>query len=105
MGAVNTHQSNEPTLAFLLEVLHDLMARHSFDIRIEFVPSAENVVADAASRGDWGRFYAYMRTHADLEVSDIVMLNVQAQRRSSWSLKLRSMRTSQRRLKESQAQA
>ena len=104
VGAVNAHQSNEPTLAFLLEVLHDLMARYSFDIRIEFVPSAENVAADAASRGDWDRFYAYMRTHAGLEASDIVMLNVQAQRRSSWSLKLRSMRILQRKLKESQAQ-
>jgi hypothetical protein len=100
VGAVNAHKSNAPTLAFLLEVLHDLMARYSFDIKVEFVRSEENVAADAASRGEWERFYSFMRDTTGLQKSDIVMLDVQEQVRCEWSSKLRSIRILQERMTE-----
>lgn len=102
VGAVNDHKSNKPTLAFLLEMLHELMARYSFDVRINFVASEDNVAADAASRGEWRRFYAYMQETVGVTKSDIVMLPVQEHARSLWSLKLRSMRTLQGQMTGSQ---
>jgi hypothetical protein len=101
VGAVNAHKSNAPTLAFLLEVLHDLMARYSFDLRIRYVKSAENVAADAASRNEWERFYEFMES-VGVPRNEIVMLPVQETVRRSWSSRLRSIRTSQARMKESQ---
>ena len=60
LGAVNRHASNSATMAYLLRILHDLQARFSFDLRIEYVASAVNVAADALSRGDMARFYEFM---------------------------------------------
>lgn len=36
-GAVNSHKSPAPSLQLLLDVLHDLQARFSFDLRLEYV--------------------------------------------------------------------
>ena len=99
--AVNARRSNAPTLAFLLGLLHDLQARFSFDVRIDYVKSEENVAADAASRGDWDRFYSHMQT-VGFTPSDVVWVPVQEARRSSWSYKLRSLRILQGRLTDRQ---
>ena len=36
-GAVNSHKSPAPSLQILLDILHDLQARYSFDLRLEYV--------------------------------------------------------------------
>ena len=95
--AVNARRSNAPTLAFLLGLIHDLQARFSFDIRIDYVRSEDNVAADAASRGDWDRFHDHMQT-LGFTPSDVVWVPVQETLRSSWSYKLRSLRILQGRL-------
>ena len=104
MGAVNAHKSNAPTLAFLLEQLHALMAQYSFDIRVKYVKSEDNVAADAASRNDWERFYEFMSETAGIQRSDIIMLPVQEDVRSSWSSRLKSMRILQARMKQDREQ-
>ena len=102
-NAVNARRSNAPTLAFLLGVLHDLQARFSFDIRVDYVRSEDNVAADAVSRQDWGRFYEYMES-IGFSPSDVLWVPVQEDLRSCWSSKLRSMRILQGRLTERQKQ-
>ena len=104
VGAVNAHKSNAPTLAFLLEQLHALMAQYSFDIRVKYVKSEDNVAADAASRNDWERFYEFMSETAGIQRSDIIMLPVQEDVRSSWSSRLKSMRILQARMKQDREQ-
>jgi hypothetical protein len=98
LGAVNAHKSNSPTLAFLLGLLHELQARFSFDIRIEYVASADNVAADALSRGDWDRFIEFMQSVGVTE-SDIVIVPVQEHKRCSWSSRMRSMRCLQKQMR------
>ena len=80
------------------------MARYSFDIKVEFVRSEENVAADAVSRGEWERFYSFMRDTTGLQKYDIVMLGVQEQVRCDWSSKLRSIRILQERITKKQEQ-
>ena len=90
VGAVNDHKSNSPGLAFLLGVLHDLMARFSFDLRLKYVASKLNVAADAASRGDWNRFYSFMSS-VGFPKADLVRIPVQGSLRHSLTSKLMSM--------------
>jgi hypothetical protein len=100
-GAVNAHKSNAPTLAFLLGILHNLQARYSFDLVVKYVKSEDNVAADAASRRDFERFYAFMLS-LGVSSADIVWLPVQETLRSSWSSELKSMRIAQHAMKEKQ---
>ena len=91
-GAVNAHKSNAPTLAFLVGLLHGLQAQYSFDFRLKYVRSEDNVAADALSRLDYLRFFSFMQEQG-VQESDIVFVDVQETVRQEWSLKLRSMRT------------
>ena len=90
VGAVNDHKSNAPGLAFLLGVLHELMARFSFDLRLKYVASKLNVAADAASREDWVRFYSFMKS-VGFPKADLVRIPVQDSLRHSLTSKLMSM--------------
>lgn len=98
VGAVNKHASNSATMAFLLRILHDLQARFSFDLRIEYVKSADNIAADALSRGDMERFYEFMSS-VGFDRNAIVMVPVQEALRSEWSSRMRSMRSLQKQMK------
>lgn len=49
-----------PSLALLLGELHRLMAKFSFDLRLEYVKSKDNVAADALSRLDFDTFFTFM---------------------------------------------
>jgi len=91
LKAVNKRRSNAPTLAYLLGRLHMLQARYSFDLRVEYVRSEDNVAADAASREEWERFYVHMLS-VGYDKSAIVWVPVQVALRSSMSSKLRSLR-------------
>jgi hypothetical protein len=97
-GAVNAHRSNAPTLAFLLGLLREMQSRYSFVLRLDYVKSEDNTAADAASRRDWDRFYAFMLS-VGVSRDDIVWVPVQETLRSSWSSELRSMRTAQHAMK------
>ena len=101
MKAVNARRSKAPTLAFLIDRLHMLQAEFSFDLRVKYVASEQNVAADAASRGDWDRFYAHMSS-VGFTRDDIEWVPVQETLRSSMSSKLRSMRMLQGALTDAQ---
>jgi hypothetical protein len=92
VDCVNGHKSNAPSLAFLLGYLHSLMARFSFELRLKYVKSAENVAADALSREDWERFYSFMLS-VGFQRSDIVWIPVQATLRNALSSRMLSMRS------------
>jgi hypothetical protein len=102
-GAVNAHKSNAPTLAFLLGILHNLQARYSFDLLVRYVKSEDNVAADAASRRDFERFYAFMLS-LGVSSTDVVWLPVQETLRSSWSSELQSMRIAQHAIRDAPIQ-
>jgi hypothetical protein len=70
-GAVNSHKSAVPSLAFLLRKLHELQATYSFDLRLEYVESKVNVAADALSREAMDVFDEFMVSHG-YEISSIV---------------------------------
>ena len=95
VDCVNAHKSTVPSLAHLLLVLHDLMARFSFELRLKYVKSEENVAADAASREEWDKFFAFMSS-VGFEKSDLVRIPVQEETRRSITPKmmyLRSLKT------------
>ena len=93
VAAVNNHKSSAPTIAFLLSIVHRMQALFSFDLRLEFVYSEDNVAADAASREEWGRFKSFMQS-VGYEEDMIVWydVNTQVGVRSETSSKMISMR-------------
>ena len=101
--AVNDHKSPVPTMAYLLEWLHELQAKYSFDLRLEFVASKDNVAADAASREEWDRFFAFMSS-SGYDENMIVWFDVddQVNTRSTASSAMRSMRRLQIDMKQEQ---
>ena len=56
VAACNGHDSSKPAIAVLLAWLHELMALYSFSVELEWIKSADNIAADALSRGDRLRF-------------------------------------------------
>ena len=91
--SVNEHKSSVPTMACLLDVVHEYQARCSFDLRMIFVKSEDNVAADAASREEWGRFFSFMQSvgYDDCDI-DWLDVNSQVELRSSIVSELKSMR-------------
>ena len=91
VDCVNNHKSSVPTLSYLLLVLHDLMARYSFELRLKYVKSADNVAADAASREEWKKFFDFMFS-VGFPKTDLVRIDLQESRRISLTSKMMSMR-------------
>ena len=91
VDCVNNHKSAAPSLAYLLLVLHDLMARYSFEIRLKYVKSEENVAADAASREEWDKFYTFMES-VGFPRADLVRIPVQEEVRRSITSEMMSRR-------------
>ena len=89
---VNNRKTTAPSLAFLLLKLHDLMARFSFELQLKYVASAENVAADAASREEWDKFFAFMLNTCKLQRSELVRIDVQEKERVSLTSAMMSMR-------------
>lgn len=95
VGCVNNHKTTAPSLAYLLLILHDLMARYSFELRLKWVASEDNVAADSASREAWAKFFNFMHS-VGYERSDLVRVHVQEDVRSSLTsrmIALRSLKT------------
>ena len=61
--AVNRKKPGTPSMAFLVGEMHKLMALFNFDVRIDFVKSKDNEMADAFSRRAWARVLNFLRTH------------------------------------------
>ena len=93
VDCVNNHKTTAPSLAYLLLVLHDLMARYSFELRLKYVKSKDNVAADAASREEWDIFFDFMRS-VGFQKSDMVRIPVQETARRLLTSKMMSMRLS-----------
>lgn len=60
VDAVNRSKATTPSIAFLVGEVHKLQALHSFDLRLIFVPSKDNEMADALSRKAWKRVAAFI---------------------------------------------
>jgi hypothetical protein len=80
---VNKRHSTTPTIAFLLGQIHLLQSRFSFDFRLRYIKSKENMCADALSRDDLRAFFAYMQATLNLSPSQLVCVPVQPKLRSS----------------------
>ena len=78
--AVRNGRSKCLATSWLLQELHTLQALHHFEVQLDWVPSEENVAADAASRQDWDRFFSAVAGHEDIthlpltQVSDQVLV-------------------------------
>lgn len=92
--AVNDRHSTIPTIAFLLGKIHNLMSRYSFDFRLRYIKSKDNVCADALSRDDMRTYHSYMRDNFNLSPSQLVCVPVQKLNRNSFTSSLISMRHS-----------
>ena len=78
-------------VSWLLRHLHWLQAWFHFDVDyLVWVPSEDNVAADAASRGDWRRFFeAVTGPEAHTDGLSLVQVSDQMQtKRRSWSWEL-----------------
>lgn len=80
--AVNDRKSKFPTIAFLLGELHQLQCKYSFDLRLRYIKSKDNLCADLLSRDAFDLFAAYMLTTFRIPVGDLVCVAVQNTRRS-----------------------
>ncbi len=54
--AVNSRKSTQPAIALLIGIIHHWSALYHFDLRLVYIKSADNIAADALSRGDRLRF-------------------------------------------------
>jgi hypothetical protein len=94
VAATKKGRSSYPTIAFLLNQLHELQCLFSFEIQLVFVSSEENVAADAASRFQWDRFFNFMLHSANLPRACLVQVPVQRiQKRFSWSSHMRQLKS------------
>ena len=91
IGCVNSHKTTIPSLAFLLGELHRLMAKFSFDLKLVYVKSKDNVAADALSRLDYDTFRTFM-TSKGYDPAALVRVHIQDSRRDYWSSKMMSYR-------------
>ena len=90
-NAVRKGSSHCPVVSWLLRRLHWLQAWFHFDVDyLVWVPSEDNVAADAASRGDWRRFFEAV-TGPDAHTDGLSLVQVSDQmqtKRRSWSWEL-----------------
>ena len=78
-------------MAFLLNVLHDLQSRFSFNLQLEWVDTKSNKLADALSRDDFDVFECEMR-RLDFDTSRLQHVQVDPQKRSAWASRLMQLR-------------
>ena len=71
---VQNARSSLPQLTYLLEVLHELQCRFSFDLLPIYITTNENALADALSRGDLNDFYELMKDTRGLLPSGLVQV-------------------------------
>ena len=95
--AVNRRHSTYPSVAFLLGELHLLMAKHSFDLRLEYIQSKLNVGADALSRNRPDQYYAYMQSQFNVSTASLVHVPLQIAYRNSVTSTMMSLGRSARR--------
>ena len=93
VAACNGNDSSKPAIAVLLAWLHELMALYSFSVELEWIKSADNVAADALSRGDRRRFIQ-AATDSGYPLSSLVFL--QMPQRTSLVSKMISAKNSAR---------
>ena len=60
--ALERGRSSYPAIEWVIARLQMLQSLHSFRIWLRWVPSASNIIADAASRGQWDRLFKEMST-------------------------------------------
>lgn len=92
-SAVARGRSSYPVIDWLLRKLHHLQSRFSFEIQVQHVRGVDNDCADALSRGDIKRFAKCLRRDANISLGDCSQ--VQIPQRSSWSLKMLSLKLSE----------
>jgi hypothetical protein len=59
--AVNDRKATTPSISFLVGEMHKIMALNNFDVRIDFVASKDNEMADALSRKHWRRVAGFLQ--------------------------------------------
>ena len=89
--AVTESKSNCPTIAFLLQILHDLQARFSFDLRCNWIDTKSNRVADALSRGEIEEFRTELK-RLGVNVSCLRFVPIEQDRRCAWTSRMRRLR-------------
>jgi hypothetical protein len=99
VAACNGNDSSKPAIAVLLAWLHELMALYSFSVELEWIKSADNIAADALSRGDRQRFFQ-SATDSGFPPSSLVFL--QMPRRSLLVSKMISAKHSARAMQMAQ---
>jgi len=67
----NGFNCRDPGLLVCLRELYSVQALHGFELRARHIASEDNVEADAISRGDLERFFAYVREALGVESADI----------------------------------
>jgi hypothetical protein len=92
VAATKKGRSSYPTIAFLLNQLHELQCLFSFEIQLVFVSSEDNVAADAASRFQWSRFFDFMLRSANIPRASLVQVQ-NIPKRSSWSCRMRQLKS------------
>jgi hypothetical protein len=68
---VNNRNARDPGMMHSMRNIFFEMARHSFELGSRWIATKENVLADAASRSDWKRFFEFARSEFGFEPADM----------------------------------
>ena len=85
VAAVNKRGSNYPQIAYLIGILHKLQCQIGFDFTLQYIPSKENIAADALSRGRLQEYFDHMSDTYNLTPAQLTEVPVDQETRSSIS--------------------
>ena len=72
-------RSSWPAMEFLGNYCHELMAKHSFILQLDFLSTHKNIAADTASRFAWDAFFDHMRSSANIQRHELLQVDLQAE--------------------------
>jgi ribA/ribD-fused uncharacterized protein len=68
---VNNRNARDPGMMHSMRNIFFEMARNSFELGSRWISTKDNVLADAASRSDWKRFFEFARSEFGFEPADM----------------------------------
>jgi hypothetical protein len=92
--AVNSRKSNRPAIALLIGIIHHWSALYHFDLRLVYIKSADNIGADALSRGNLPDYFDFMFSSYNISQEECIRGPVRREYRSWLSSAMRQSKLS-----------
>jgi hypothetical protein len=87
--AVNSRKSTQPAIALLIGIIHHWSALYHFDLRLVYIKSADNIGADALSRGNLPDYFDFMFSSYNISQAECIRVPVKREYRNWLSSAMR----------------